>query len=231
MRKTAIVLLSVSLLLGSAGAALADLPASGLYNSTDLGGTTLLGRGTNSRPVPDTGVDNVFNSQSWNGAALGTQWRFACGVSYAQQAVDNRSAAGTGTVIFTTLYSGGTIWLAGSGPWGSGANDFTGTLNATTRITSLQYVNWTPVQARENIDSSGVLDSGCLLTFAVANGTGVGDTDQSAFDPGYPALIDTDCASPRVSGSWGDLSQISFLLDCSVPNDAASWGSLKSLYR
>ena len=231
MKKSAIALLVCGLVLGSALTALADLPINGYYNSVDLGGLTLLGHGTNSRPVPDTGVDNVFNSQSWNGSALGTQWRFACGVSYSQQVIDNRSASGTGTVIFTTLYVGGTFWLAGSGPWGTGANDFTGTLGQTTRITTLQYVNWAPVQARENIDSSGVFDSGCLLTFAIANGTGVGDTDLMPFNANYPALLDTDCASARVSGSWGDLSQISFLIDCTVPNDASSWGSLKTLYR
>lgn len=231
MKRTAIALLAATLVTGSSLSALADLPINGIYNSTDLGGLTLLGRGTNSRPVPDAGVGNVFSSQSWDGASLSTQWRFECGVSYSQQVIDNRSVAGTGTVVFTTLYSGGTYWLSGSGPWGTGANDFTGALGATTRITTLVYVDWVPVQARENIDSSGVFDSGCLLTFAISNGTGVGDTDLAAFDPGYPALVDTDCATPRVSGSWGDLSQISFMIDCTVPNDASSWGSMKSQYR
>lgn len=231
MKKTAIALLTASMVLGSALSALADQPINGLYNSTDLGGLTLLGHGTNSRPVPDTGVDNVFNSQSWNGVTLGTQWRFECGVSSAQQVIDNRSASGTGTVIFTTMYNGGTFWLSGSGPWGAGANDFSGTLGLTTRITTLQFVNWAPVQARENIDSSGLFEGGCLLTFAIANGTGAGDTDLLPFDPNYPAMLDTDCSSPRVSGSWGNLSQITFMIDCTVPNDESSWGSLKSLYK
>jgi hypothetical protein len=231
MKKTAIALLVTAVVLGSSLTALANLPLNGLYNSTDLGGLTLLGHGSNSRPVPDTGLNNVFNSQSWNGTALGTQWKFTCGISYAQQRLDNRNASGTGTVIFTTLYTGGTFWLSGNGPWGTGANDFAGSIDGTTRITTLQYVNWVPVQARENINSSGVFDSGCLLTFAIANGTGVGDTDLMPFDPNFPALIDTDCSSPRASGSWGTLSQISFLIDCVVPNQASSWGSLKTQYR
>jgi hypothetical protein len=208
-----------------------DLPINGIYNSTDLGGQALPGRGTNSRPVPDTGVDNVFNTQSWDGAALGTQWVFRCGVSYSQQRVDNRNASGTGTVVFTTLYDGGTFWLAGSGPWGLGTNDFTGTIGETTRITTLQYVNWVPVGARENINSSGLFDSGCLLTFAITNGTGAGDTDSMPFNAGYPARLDTDCATPRTSASWGDLTQITFMIDCTVPAEPSTWGGVKGLYR
>ncbi len=216
-------------------AAWATDPASGTYTSVDFGygsQDVLMGRGTNARPPVDTGVNNVFNSASWDGSTLGTQWIFSCGVSTSQTRQDNR-VSGTGTMVFTTNYAGGTFWLSKNGPWGDGSVDFTGTINALVRITTLQYVSGNVVSARENINTSGNFDgSNCFLTFVITNAVGVGDTDISAFDSSYPALLDTGCAANGTSGSWGDVRDITMQIDC-LPNPAksASWGKVKSLYR
>jgi hypothetical protein len=213
----------------------AAMPTPGLYMSTDLGGQVLTGRGTNSWTMPlngAQGLGDVFNSWSWNGSALGTQWIFQCGVSPAAQTVQDNRVAGTGTVVFTTSYTGGTFFLDRNGPWGTGVMDFTGTLNSTVNIVTVQYVNNVPFAAVTNVNSSGLFDgSNCALTFAIANGVGKGDTDLMPKPAGYPDFMDTGCAANRVYGSWGDLITITMLIDCPVPVEVSTWGRVKALYR
>ncbi len=144
-----------------------DGSATGTYTSVDYGSgsqNVLMGRGSNARPVVDSGVNNVFNSASWDGAALAAQWVFSCGVSTSQTSQDNR-VNGIGTVVYTTNYSGGTFWLSKDGPWGDGSVDFTGTINSLIRITTLQYAADYTVTVTENINTSGNFDgSNCLMT-------------------------------------------------------------------
>jgi hypothetical protein len=218
------------------GAAFAAQPAPGTYHSTDLGGTVLLGRGTQSWAAPmnaNQGLLDVFNSMSWNGAALGTQWIFRCGVQNGVQAVqDNRDMSGTGSVVFTNVFNGGTFWLSKTGPWGDAVSDLPGTIQITQSIVTVIYVNNVPVQSRLNIDSSGLFDGGgCALRFVVANGIGGGDTDLLPKPAGYPGFLDTACDPLRTNGSWGEVVQISMLIDCPVPVRESSWGVIKTLYR
>lgn len=219
----------------SASIALAADPTPGIYNSVDIGGTMLTGRGTNSWTAPLNGADglgDVFNSVSWDGALLGTQWRFQCGVSPAVQTrVDNR-VNGTGTVVFTTNYTGGTFWLSRFGPWGDGVNDLTGTITTTQSIVTLQYVNFVPVQSRLNVNTYGEFDdSNCILTFAISNGIGAGDTDLGPKPAGFPDFLDANCGATRIYGSWGHLVDITMMLECPVPLTPTTWSAVKTLYR
>jgi hypothetical protein len=212
-----------------AGAAFAA-PVAGTYTSTDLGGSLLTGRGSQSWVAPlnaNNGVGDVYNSLSWDGLLLGTQWGFSCGIQpNAQGVVDNR-VAGTGTVVFTNNFVGGTFYL-NPGPWGSG----TGTINNTQVVATVQYVSFQPVAAVVNINNSGQFDnSNCILRFSIANAIGRGDTDGGPFPANYPALIDPACAATRSNGSWGDVITITMRIDCPVPTTPKTWGSLKSLYR
>lgn len=211
-----------------AGAAFAA-PVAGTYTSTDLGGSLLTGRGSQSWAAPlnaNNGVGDVFNSLSWDGAALGTQWGFSCGLQSAPQGVVDNRVAGTGTVVFTNNFTGGTFYL-NPGPWGSG----TGTINATQVIATVQYVSNNPVAAVVNINNSGEFDdSNCALTFSIANAVGLGDTDGGPFPANYPALIDPACAPTRTNGSWGNVITITMRIDCPVSTTPKTWGSLKSLY-
>jgi hypothetical protein len=207
-------------------------PISGIYSSVDLGGSLLLGRASQSWLAAlnaNQGLGDVFNSQSWDGSTLGTQWGFSCGVQAGTQTIQDNRVAGTGTVVFTNVFQGGVFYL-NPGPWGSG----TGTLGPapTTNIVTVQYVAGTPVAAVANINSSGKFDgSDCRLTFTIANANGLGDTDALPFPAGFPALLDTGCSPTRQFGSWGEVRTITLGINCPVSIEDSPWGGVKSLFR
>ncbi|MCZ6870835.1 MAG: hypothetical protein O7G84_15135 [Gammaproteobacteria bacterium] len=207
-------------------------PTPGTY--TSVSGDVLKGRGSNARPAVDVGVDNVFHAQSWDGAALGIQWDFTCGISTSQITDNNLDGAGNGEIIFTTEYSGGTFFLSKDGLWGDTVNDLTGTINDLTRVTTLVFVLGVPIAAVENVSTSGLFDdSDCILAFEINNNVGLGDTDSGTPLPlDYPPFLDTSCGDlPFDSpGSWGDISDIIMLIQCPVPAHETTWGQVKALF-
>jgi len=231
---TCLIVLALVALVAVPASAVDPIP--GTYTSVEYGSGSqdvLTGRGSNSRPVPDLGFDNIFNSMSWDGAVLGTQWVFRCGVSVFQSQNDLRNANGDGVVIIQTLYNGGGFWFSKDGPWGDSVNHLTGTTNSLLRITTLQFLDWVPVRATENVNTAGEFDeSNCVLEFVINNNVGVGDTDQVPFPADYPGLLDLACRpGSRTSGSWGDVRDIVMSISCALPTQKASWGHVKSLYQ
>jgi hypothetical protein len=230
-RATGVFSILISLLALIAVPALAGDPVPGTYTSVEYGSGSqdvLTGRDSNSRPA-----DAVFNTHSWDGAALGTQWMFTCGISGLIQPTDLRDANGNGIVLTSTIYAGGTFWLSKDGPWGDGVNDLTGALVQTVRITTAQYLNWVPVSVVENVNTSGNFDnSNCILDFVTNNGVGIGDTDYDGPVPAdYPAFLDPNCDDGvRVSGTWGDVRDIVMEMSCALPTQTTSWGHVKALY-
>lgn len=220
-------------LMSLAGPALAA-PVNGVYTSTDLGGQFLTGRASTNRIGINSGFPHVFHVQSWDGANLGGQWEIRCGQSNAFTVVDNR-VGGTGTVVYSSTYTGGTFtFFPGGWPWGDGS----GTLTSTTLVTTVQFVSNVPVASVVNGNSSGMFVGGCALTFAIANGNGVGET--TSLNPlitkpaNYPAFLDGTCspASPAQQfGTWGDVRTITFMIDCATPARPSTWGSIKTHYR
>jgi hypothetical protein len=235
MKKATASLLGLVAVWGSALPALAANPVPGVYNSTDLGGAVRTGRGTQSWTLPANGAQgllDVFNSESWNGAFLGDQWKFQCGVQNATQTKQDNRVGGTGTIVYTNTFTGGSFWLSKNGPWGDGVNDWAGTPGSTVAIATVQYVNNVPVASRLNLNSSGVFDGGqCVLVFTIANGIGGGDTDLLPKPAGYPDFLDDSCQPTRSYGSWGDIQQITLQIDCPTPTHSSTWGQLKSIYR
>jgi hypothetical protein len=220
----------------AASVALAAGPIPGLYRSIDLGGAVLLGRASQSWAQPlnaQNGVSDVYNAQSWNGSVAGTQWVFRCGIQPAAQLVqDNRDGSGTGAVIFTNTFSGGTFWLSRFGPWGDGINDLTGTVGTTREIVTVTYVSGIPFESRINMDAAGLFDgSSCVLRFVISNGVGGGDTDLLPKPADYPDFLDTACGPNRIFGSWGDVKDIAMYIDCPVDTHRSTWGKVKQLYR
>ena len=169
-------------------------PITGLYTSTDLGGVLLTGRASTWRPGVNSGLPHILNAQSWDGANLGTQWSVACAAENSAFLVQDNRVAGYGTIVYNSTFNGGTFtFYAGGWPWGDG----TGTLNATTLISTVQYVMIggvsTPVASVVNGNTTGTFSNGCMLSFVIANGSGVGETPYFLKPPTYPTFLDATC--------------------------------------
>jgi hypothetical protein len=233
MNRTA-TLISAAAMLLLAGSALAA-PINGTYTSTDPGGQVLTSRASTHRTGINSGLPHVLHAQSWDGASLGTQWEIRCAVNNAGFTVQDNRIAGTGTVVYTSSYTGGRFtYFAGGWPWGDG----TGTLGNTFLISTVQCVNNIPVASVVNGNTSGVFQGGCALTFAIANGVGVGET--TSLNPAitkpadYPVFLDGTCnpaAAGQHYGSWGTVITMTLNIDCATPAKPSSWGSIKTLYR
>lgn len=210
-------------------------PATGIYTSTDLGGSLLTGRASTWRPGVNSGLPHVAHIQSWDGATLGAQWDMSCATENSAFLVQDNRVGGVGTIVYTSTFSGGTFNLyAGAWPWGDG----TGTLNTTTLITTVQYMMIggvsTPVASVVNGNTTGLFSNGCLLSFVIANGTGVGETPYATKPATYPTFLDGTCApaSPSLQyGTWGNVITITLSIDCTVADTQSTWGGLKSVYR
>ena len=72
------ILLTLFLCIAISAPALAGPPANGTYTSTDIGGTMLPGRYSESWYPTKLSVNNTLNEQSWDGSTLGTQWHWYC---------------------------------------------------------------------------------------------------------------------------------------------------------
>ncbi len=216
----------------------AAVPVSGTYHSTDLGGSLYTGRASNWRTGVNSGLPHVLHIQSWDGNTLGSQWEIHCAVENSASTVQDNRVNGEGTVVYTEVFQGGTFTLfPGGWPWGDG----TGTLGTTTLISTVQYlmINGvsTPVASVVNGNTSGTFTDGCLLTFTIGNGSGVGETtslDPSiTIPPDYPVFLDDTCnptPSGQQFGTWGDVATITAQIDCSVPTQIKSWSAIKANY-
>ena len=237
MKKPYQVVLAAAAVFCLASPALAA-PVPGTYTSTDLGGQLFTGRGSTWRTGVDSGFPHVIHVQSWDNTTLGTQWEVSCPSAPAFTNVQDNRVGGTGTVVYTTDYSGGTFtFFPGGWPWGDGS----ATLNTTTEITTVQYLNIggnsIGVASVVNANTSGAFDNGCALTFAIANGNGVGET--SSLNPSvkpatYPVFLDNTCgpAGPLAQfGAWGNVTTITMHIECPTPSRTTTWGSIKSSYR
>lgn len=214
-------------------------PVTGIYNSTDMGGQLLTGRASTWRTGINSGLPHVLHAQSWDGATLGTQWEMSCAVETVPFTVVDNRVAGAGTVVYTSQFTGGTFtFSAGGWPWGDG----TGTLGTTNLVTTVQFVMIggisTPVASVVNGNTTGTFADGCALSFAIGNGSGVGET--TSLDPGitipadFPVFQADDCnpaPSGQEFGTWGNVITITVGIDCSVATDSDTWGGIKASYR
>ena len=210
-------------------------PVTGFYTSTDQGGSILTGRASTWRPGVNSGLPHVAHIQSWNGVTLGTQWDISCPIETINFLTQDNRIGGYGTIVYTSTFNGGTFNLyAGGWSWGDG----TATLYTTTLITTVQYVMIggvsTPVASVVNGNTSGLFSNGCRLTFAIANGTGVGETPYVTKPVTYPTFLDASCAAASPSlqyGTWGNVSSITIGIDCTIADEQTTWGGIKSIYR
>lgn len=223
-----------------AGAVQAQCP-SAIDTWSTTNGTMLGGRASEAwcgvPPYPlQPGVPgNTQNAMSWNGTALGTQWK-AWGMSInAAGAVllsDLVDANGNGSRTYGTHYDGGQFWLSASNTWSDGVSDLTGMLTSYYVVITITYVNFNAVGATSNITFTGTFDNcpatnDCEITFTIANAFLIWGSGQATpMPPNYPSFL---CGATL--GQLFDICCISMNINCAVTDVPTSWGSLKSLYR
>jgi hypothetical protein len=211
----------------------------GIYTSTDIGGLLLTGRASTWRPGINSGLPHVLHAQSWNGSTLGAQWEISCPTENVNFLVQDNRVSGVGTIVYTSTFTGGTFtFFPGAWPWGDG----TGTLTTTSLVTTVQYIMIggvsTPVASVINGNTAGTFFGACALTFAIANGSGAGET--TSLNPAftkpvtYPTFLDGTCGPANPSqqfGSWGSVITITMGINCPVATEQAAWSNVKILFR
>ena len=218
---------------------MADPPAQGVYLSNDLPGGSF-SPGYFSESWMDAGshgqIGNTLNAASYDGS-LGTEWRFWCASIDAQPVLveDTRDANGTGDVTWRTTYGGGLFWLSGSGPWGNGSQDYTGSVDFFIVTTTYLYVFGDVLGIRSNVTTSGPFDgfTECLI-FSINNVAFFGDTDGGPKPPEFPEFMDASCNTGTLTrGGWGSITEMAFQItgECQVATEPSTWGKIKSLYQ
>lgn len=241
MRHLATLLLLVVAVGVLAASAFAAAPLPGSYQSTDLGGPISTGRYTEGWDAGGGGALHTgatMNCSSWNGTALGTEWRYTCGTATGPAALifSTMDGNGNGNRTYLVNYAGGTLWLSGTGPWANGDAQYAGHFDSYAEYETIQYVNWVPVAAVTNVQNTAHFDDYPLtcMSFSISNGTRVGTTDLGGVKPAnYPDFLDLDCDPTRTLGAWWNMTALTISINsgCVVPVQHSTWGSLKSLYR
>jgi hypothetical protein len=207
-------------------------PVTGTYSTLTM--TILAGRASEAW-CGDVGPGvpgNTENALSWDGAALGGQWR-AWGMyidgNGATETVRDIDAYGNGWIDYETEYLGGQFWLSKDHLWGDGINDMIGTItyyNVGTRVT---YIGGTPVGATSNVMFRGVFDEcpNCVLEYVITNAMLVWRSDSGAPRPAdYPDFL---CGAS--SGELFDVCCITANIRCGVGTDESTLGAIKAQYK
>jgi hypothetical protein len=217
--------------------AMAGVPVPGTYLSYDMpGGSFNTGRFTESwvGTGADGQIGNTANAQSWNGVALGLEWKLWCpSIQTAPVLVsDTRDGNGTGEVTWRTVYSGGHFFLGAAGPWGD--EDYGGDLANFIVTATYQFVFGNLLGIRSNVVSWGQIDgyTDCM-EYEINNAAFFGSTDYGPLPANYPPFLDEYCSTGVWSrGGWGSATQIAIKIkgQCNVAAEPSTWGRVKALY-
>ncbi len=211
-------------------------PLTGTYKTLDY--SLLPGRSTESSACPGclNQPDNMIEAESWNGSTLAGQWKVSCAKAGNPMLLLDDVVDGNGQRMYRTSYVGGTLWLSGSGPWGTGDPQYTGTLGSFTVVSTQQIVNGQIAGIVVNVNFSGALDGydNCFdLAIANAELVGVAPAAPAIAGP-FPAFVGpSDCNATGTYGSYWDVHDITFTIrgQCAVSARQPTWGQIKSLYR
>ena len=232
--------LVVLLVLVAAVPALAGAPTNGTYTSTDIGGTMLPGRYSESWYPNKLSIDNTLNEQSWNGAALGTQWHWYCPWINAAPTLlfNNVNGLGNGIKIWRVSYTGGYCWLDGAGPWGNGDPSYTANINTWTAIVTETYSGFVEVGTvrSQNATSTFVGYNSECMALEIHNTEKLSDTAHGPLPANFPSFWNwLGCfdQGPAGPGEWGDVDSITLTVDgCqTVKTEQKTWGAVKDMYR
>lgn len=222
--------------------ALAGPPLVGDYTTTDLGGPVSVGRYSEAWTAGGGALlaGTTLNAESWDGASLGTEWRYWCATEPAPGVllVNTVNASGNGNKTYMKTFTGGYIWLSGTGPWANGDPSYPGVIDTYTEFETIQYSNWVPVGAVTNVQATAHFDAypTSCMAFSVSNGVRVGSTEFGMTKPAdYPDLLAAGtCAPGLTEGAWWDMMTMTLSISgngCATPTKSASWGAVKAIYR
>lgn len=223
-----------------ASVAIAGAPLPGTYQSSDLGGVLSTGRYTEGWDAGGGALlaGTTQNCGSWNGSALGTEWKYTCGVTTAPATLllDTVDGNGNGNRTWRCPFVGGRLWLSGSGPWANGDADYPGAFDSYVEFETITYVAGVPVAAVTNVQATAHFDAypAACMAFSIANGSRVGTTDLGGTMPaGFPDMLAADCSPSRTLGAWWNMTSVTISLtpNCATPTHGSTWGALKSIYR
>ena len=236
MKKLLVVAAMVCMAHGTA--AFAQAPSLGNYTSTDIGGTLLTGRFSESW-VGAGGhgqIGNTVNIESWDKKSLGGQWKLWCATLAAPPQVieDSVDEKGNGYRVWMASYVGGYLWLSESGPWNGGsANGYTGVVDTYTSYLRIRYEKDVAAEITCEISATGHLqehpeicftfDASCRIYGDTAKDKKIGDN--------FPPFLDLNCKTVPDEGWWGFVREIHITLTgCVTPVQERTWGAIKSLY-
>jgi hypothetical protein len=220
--------------------ALAGPPANGTYKSTDIGGTMLPGRYSESWFPGKLMVNNTLNEQSWDGFTLGTQWHWYCPWISVPPVllVDTVDGNGNGQKIWRVTYTGGYCWIDGAGPWAGGDASYMANITNWTAIVTEQYADSVEVGTVRNHNASAMFTdyNETCMSLSISNVEKLGDTTGGPLPANYPdfwdwiGCVDIGTVGP---GEWGDVDSITFTITGCVPvaTQPVTWGAVKALYR
>jgi len=240
MKTLIVVLLSLVI----AVPVLAGPPADGTYKSTDIGGTMLTGFYSETWNPTKMTPGNTVNEASYDGATLGTQWKWYCAyVAAAPVLLYNgvNGTTGNGQKIWQVTYTNGMAWLDGAGPWAGGDAFYSATVDTWIATVTEQYQNFVETGTVKTVNATasflGYPEVCIVLALSNLQKHGDGPTLPAANPPlyEYPVFMDGgSCASLGTTGpgEWGEVDDITYsILGCTVKTEQSSWGHVKSLYR
>lgn len=217
----------------TSSSALADCPVPGMWSTTT--GTMIGGRaseawcGAGGGPLQPGVPGNTQNTQSWDSATLGTQWKaWGMSIDAAGPSVSGAlDGNGDGILTYTTHYDGGQFWLSGAHAWSSGGGDLTGSISGYVVVATATVRAFVTVGLTSNVSFSGTFagcdGADCVIEFAIANAILIGS---GAVPSDYPPYL---CGADL--GQWFDACCITVVIDCTVGTQPESWGRIKSLYQ
>lgn len=237
MKRSGIAIYAILILL-LAGTALAGPPLSGSYKSVDMGGPLYVGRYTEGWDLGGGAftVQTTLNCASWDGSALGTQWKYWCGTLQTPGVLltSTVDANGNGNKTYMCTFVGGFVWLSGSGPWANGDPEYNGIIDSYVEFETVTYANWIPIAAITNVQAKAHFDNYApvCITFFIGNGSRVATTDLGEpVPPNYPAFKTPTCDPTRTLGaSWDFMTITLTITNCEVGTQATTWGAIKSIY-
>jgi hypothetical protein len=236
MKAVLVVLLSIMV----AVPAFAGAPTNGTYTSTDIGGSMLPGRYSESWFPTKLSNNNTLNEKSWDGSTLGGQWWWYCPwiTGAPTLLVNTVNGAGNGIKIWRATYSGGYCWINGSGPWAGGDPSYLANINTWVGIITETYSNFQEVGTVRNHQATAnfVGYNAECMSLVIENVEKLSDTAHGPLPANFPDFWNwTTCTSIGTAGpgEWGDVDSITFTVtDCqSVATEPTTWGAVKAKYR